>query len=415
MSVLLHGYRSDHLHEFYTTGWPLCQWTKFDPVAANLSHWPGEPARGGRLTSEQGKTASGGKSSASIVATLTYASGWCGPTIPAAVRRSLLLVSNFAGLFSMETRTGVIVIASANGLEATRKAFEMARRGEDTLAACIAGVTLVEDDPEETSVGLGGLPNEDGVVELDAAVMHGPTHRAGGVAALRGVRNPARVARLVMETTDHVLLSGEGALAFARAHGFHEENLLTEKARKIWLYWRQTRSPHDDWLPPPDDQLDPDVAKFFRTTGTVHCAARSAGGDLSCATSTSGLAFKIAGRVADSAIIGAGLYVDNEIGSCGSTGRGEANLENLGSFAAVEQMRGGASPREAGLEVLRRVAAKTSARLRDEQGRPKFNLKYFLLAKDGCHAGVSMWGPADYAVCDDAGARLEAAEFLYEG
>jgi N4-(beta-N-acetylglucosaminyl)-L-asparaginase len=245
--------------------------------------------------------------------------------------------------------------------------------------------------------------------------MHGPTHRAGGVAALRNVRNPSQVARLVMDETDHVLLAGEGALAFARAHGFVEQNLLTEKARKIWLYWRQTRGPEDDWLPPPDDRLDPEVARFFRRpTGTVHVAARNAAGEISCVTSTSGLAFKIAGRVADSSIIGAGLYVDNEGGSCGSTGRGEANLVNLGCHAAVELMRGGQAPREAGLEVLSRIAQRTPGRLQDTEGRPKFNLNYFLLARDGQYAGVSLRGPRQLAICEAAGPRLEPCTPLYE-
>lgn len=312
-------------------------------------------------------------------------------------------------------RALVKAVSSANGLEATRRAYEAMLAGTDTLDAVIAGVSLVEDDPNDLTVGLGGLPNENGVVELDAAVMHGPTHRAGAVAALRNIRNPSQVARLVMQTTDHVLLVGQGALEFARANGFPEENLLTEKARKIWLYWRQTRSPDDDWLPPPDDQLDPDVARFFkRPTGTIHCAGINARGDLSCVTSTSGLFFKIPGRVGDSPIIGAGLYVDNNVGSCGSTGRGEANLLNLSSFAAVELMRGGMTPLEAGLEVLRRVAQTTEPRLRDSEGRPDFNLKLYLLGKDGSHAGVSLWGPDQFAVTDAQGSRREPCAALYE-
>lgn len=309
----------------------------------------------------------------------------------------------------------VKVISSGNGLEATKKAYEMIVAGADPLDACVAGVTIVEDDPKDNSVGYGGLPNEDGVVELDAAVMHGPTHQCGAVAALRNVKNPAQVARLVLKQTDHVLLVGEGALAFARAQGFPEQNLLTEESRKIWLYWRQTRGADDDWLPPPDSELDPAVRSHFgRPTGTIHCAAMNADGDLSCVTSTSGLAFKLAGRVGDSPIVGAGLYCDNEIGSCGSTGRGEANLQNLSSMAAVELMRTGMSPQEAGLEILRRVAQHTVARLRDADGRPTFDLQFYLIAKDGSHAGVAMWGPKKFAITDVSGSRLEDSVSLYQ-
>ncbi len=317
------------------------------------------------------------------------------------------------------TATGtrpVRVISSANGREATRTAYEMITAGRDPLDAVIAGVNIVEDDPEDTSVGLGGLPNEDGVVELDAAVMHGPTHRAGAVASLQSIRNPSKVAKLVMEQTDHVLLVGEGALRFARAHGFTEEDLLTDKARGIWLYWKQSLSERDDWLTPPDSVLDPDVAEFFnRPTGTIHCAGINTAGDMSCVTTTSGLSFKIPGRVGDSPIIGAGLYVDNAIGSCGSTGRGEANLQNLCSFAAVELMRNGMSPKDAGIEILRRVVAHTTEKhlLRDD-GSPNFGLKFYLLSKDGGYAGVSMWGPAKYSVTDDHGTRHEDCAVLYE-
>ncbi len=309
----------------------------------------------------------------------------------------------------------VQVISSDNGMAATRRAYERLVARADTLDAAIEGVSLVEDDPNDRTVGLGGLPNEDGVVELDAAVMHGPTHRAGAVAAMQRIRNPSQVARLVMQRSDHVLLVGDGALRFALAHGFVEENLLTEVSRKIWLHWRETHSSKDDWLPPPEGAIEPEVTDYFkRHTGTIHCAALNASGDISCVTSTSGLAFKIAGRVGDSPIVGAGLYVDNAVGSCGSTGRGEANLQNLSSFAAVELMRSGMSPRDAGMEILRRVVERTEPRLRDAQGRPTFDVKFYLLAKDGRRAGVAMWGPAKYAVTDANGSRLEECVAMYQ-
>lgn len=317
---------------------------------------------------------------------------------------------------AQQTRSAGVVkaVSSENGLGAVARAVERMQQGDDVLDAVVAGVNLVEDDPDDITVGYGGLPNEDGVVQLDSAVMHGPTHRAGAVAAIEGIKNPSKVAKLVMEQTDHVLLVGEGAARFARAQGFEQENLLTEKSRKIWLHWKQTHSTEDDWIAPPEEELDPEVAKFFgRPTGTIHCGGINAAGDLSCVTTTSGLFFKLPGRVGDSPIIGAGLYCDNEIGTCGSTGRGEANLKNLCSFAAVELMRGGASPEEAGMEVLRRVAAHTEARLKDADGRPKFNLKFYLLAKDGRHAGVAMWGPGKFSVADSDGARHEAVRSLF--
>ena len=322
---------------------------------------------------------------------------------------------------------GVKVIASGNGAEATRKAWEMIQAGEDPIDAVVAGVAIVEDDPLDTSVGYGGLPNERGIVELDAAVMHGPTHKAGSVASIQNIRHPAQVALQVLRRTDHVLLVGAGALEFARAHGFQEENLLTDHARKIWLKWKETMSEKDDWLPDPNE--DPGVAqvlqehsialadsaarRFRRPTGTIHCSAINAKGDISSTTTTSGLAFKIPGRVGDSPIIGAGLYVDNTVGSCGSTGRGEANLQNLSSFAGVELMRNGASPEEAGMEVLRRVAKTTEPRLRDKEGRPDYGLSFYLISKDGRHAGVTMWGPEKYAITDANGTRLEDCKYLY--
>lgn len=308
-------------------------------------------------------------------------------------------------------------IASHNGLEATRRAYEQLTQGADTLDAVVAGITLVEDDPAETTVGYGGLPNEAGVVELDAAVMHGPTHRAGAVAALQNIRNPAQVAQRVMQQTKRVLLVGEGALEFAKANGFREENLLTDQARQKWLVWRRKQGPDSDWLPPSEAEeaaakMKPD---FERPTGTVHVSAINDAGEISCATSTSGHAFKLAGRVGDSPIVGAGLYVDNAVGSCGSIGWGEANLENLSSFAAVELLRSGMKPVEAGLAILRRMAEHAHPYQRDAQGRPTFNVRLFLLTKSGEHAGVTLWGPQQMAVTDEKGTRLEDCVPLYEG
>ena len=317
------------------------------------------------------------------------------------------------------------VIASHNGLAAAAKVRELLLAGVPPLAACVEGVSLVEDDPNEHSVGYGGIPNEDGVVELDAGVMDGRTRRGAGVAALRNVRHPSQVAKLLMEQTNRVLLVGEGALKFARTNGFVEEDLLTDQARRIWLHWKRIRSKIDDWREPPPESVDPDVKAWFdrhyggpaghAKVGTVHVAALADNGDVACVTSTSGHAFKLPGRVGDSPILGAGLYADNDAGTCGSLGHGEVNLENLSSFAAVELIRSGKSPEESGLEILRRIAARIQPELQDTQGRPRFNLWLYLLAKDGRHAGVTMWGPKEFAVADEQGVRLERCTALFQG
>jgi len=270
------------------------------------------------------------------------------------------------------TSDGLLTISSANGLPATEKAMQMMKEGKDVLDAVIAGVNIVEDDPNDHSVGYGGLPNERGVVELDSCVMHGPTHNAGSVASLRNIKNPSKVARLVMERTDHELLVGKGALEFAKAHGFREEELLTDKAREIWLHWKESLSDNDDWFPAPKDGIPKNVKQFFGITGTITCLGLDKDRNISGVTTTSGLAFKIMGRVGDSPIIGAGLYVDNEVGACGSTGRGEENLKNLTSFLVVEFMRQGLSPSQACMEGLKRVISHARVPgLLDDSGKPK--------------------------------------------
>ena len=302
------------------------------------------------------------------------------------------------------------VIASYNGRAAAKRTFQLLRDGADLLTACVEGVVLIEDDPNELTVGYGGLPNAEGVVELDAAVMDGRTHQAAGVAALRNIRNPSRVALRVLQKTNRVLLAGEGALRFALAEGFYEENLLTEKARKIWEHWRRTKD--TDWKPAADAQLDPDVAAYIATHserpwGTVHLAAIDQRGDVACVTSTSGHAFKPPGRVGDSPIAGAGLYADNAAGACGSLGHGESNLQNCSSFLAVELMRGGMHPREAGLEALRRIELHAAPQERDAAGRVKIDVRLYLLAADGRHAGVSLQPGNRMVIVDASGTHVE--------
>jgi N4-(beta-N-acetylglucosaminyl)-L-asparaginase len=311
-----------------------------------------------------------------------------------------------------------VCISSANGLRAVARAMEMLTQGNDALSSVIAGVNIVEDDPNDVTVGYGGLPNEDGVVELDAAVMHGPSHMAGAVASLRNIKNPSRAARVVMERSDHVLLVGEGALRFAKAHGFKEEDLLTDRAREEWLKWKENLSNQDDWLPPHTDN-DKDIGGFFepfyRHTGTIHCAAVDQRGDVSCVTTTSGLAFKIPGRVGDSPIIGAGLYADNEVGAAGSTGRGEANLINCSSVMVVEYMSQGKSPEEACLAVCKRIVDHTKVRrLKEENGRPTFNVKFYALNTNGEFGSAAIFGPSDFAVADGSGSRLVQAAYLWK-
>ncbi|TWT43729.1 N(4)-(Beta-N-acetylglucosaminyl)-L-asparaginase precursor [Phycisphaerae bacterium RAS1] len=308
-----------------------------------------------------------------------------------------------------------IIVGSANGLKSGPLALQMVREGGDPLDAVIAAINVVEDDPSDHSVGYGGLPNEEGVVELDASVMHGPTHRAGGVAALQRIRYASKVARLVAQRTNHVLLVGEGALRFARAHGFKEENLLTDEAREIWLKWKESMSDKDDWLAPasqPSGKKNAS-AEILYTHGTINMLALTPSGDLAGCTSTSGLSYKIPGRVGDSPIIGAGLYVDNAVGAAGSTGRGESNLQNCSSFLIVELMRQGMDPQSAALEALRRIAARCEKHLRNEKGEPTFDVQFYALRRDGKLGGAAMRKGGRLAVHDEQGSRIVETPGLF--
>ncbi len=315
-----------------------------------------------------------------------------------------------------QAAAGPRVVASGNGLRATDKAMEVLKAGGDPLDAVITGVNIVEDDPNDMSVGYGGLPNEDGVVELDASVMYGPTHRAGAVAALRSIKNPSKVARLVMERTPHVLLVGEGALKFARAHGFKEEDLLTERSREAWLRWKENLSDRDNWFPPKTGALSEELRSALSTHGTINCIAVDAAGRLAGVTTTSGLSWKLSGRVGDSPIIGAGLYVDNEIGAAGSTGLGEANLQTCASFRIVDSMGRGATPEEACLKALEAVAAKAklTPRLCDADGRPNFGLEFYALNKKGEFGAAGFYEGGRYAAHDGAVNKLRDAAYLFK-
>jgi N4-(beta-N-acetylglucosaminyl)-L-asparaginase len=322
-----------------------------------------------------------------------------------------------------------VAIASRNGVRGVGRAVELMRQGRDPLDAAIEGVVIQELDPEDTSVGLGGLPNEEGVVQLDASCMHGPTKRAGAVASLEGIATPSRVAKAVMDYTDHILLVGAGAKKFALQMGFTEQNLLTERSRQAWLRWKSQLNPSDNWLDVPapadsprrttpdgrqDRELSYDANGVPFTYGTINLCAVDARGDIGSVTTTSGLAWKVPGRVGDSPIIGAGQYCDNDVGAAGSTGRGEANIKVCGAFLAVEFMRQGMSPEQALIKVMERVIAMTERRLLNDRGRPYFDLNFYAVHKDGRFAGASAYQGSTFAVADDRGAREEESVYLFK-
>ena len=331
--------------------------------------------------------------------------------------------------------TGVkpVVISSDNGnvyknggaKTGVQLAFDMITSGADVLDALVAGVNLCELDPADTSVGFGGLPNAEGVVQLDSCCMHGPTKRAGGVAGLEGVRTPSLVAKAVLENTDHHLLVGKGAQEFARNMGMKiEDDLNTDASRKLWLEWKRRIDP-EHYLDPKkrgdammmaglamvrEGLIDPN--HFW---GTINCDGVNSKGEVCGVTTTSGLAWKIPGRVGDSPILGAGLYVDGDVGAAGSTGRGEANLYNLCSFLVVEQMRMGKTPKDAGMEALRRVQKNTvERRLLNARGLPNFGLNFYIVNKKGEYAGVSLYA-SKFALCTDNGPQTLDTEPLLTG
>jgi N4-(beta-N-acetylglucosaminyl)-L-asparaginase len=354
-----------------------------------------------------------------------------------------------------------IMISAANGITPRgnhlQAGYDKLKAGADTLEAAITTVSGPENDPEDDSVGLGGLPNEDCVVELDSCCMHGPSRRAGSVGGVRDIKNVAALARTVMEHTGHVMLVGEGATRFGLLMGFPKENLLTEHSRKIWQLWKEYHSDRDWWGPgladpnfkfptnletssiqiedqpqpirrlyalaveigiPEDRRMDAIGKVLYPPTGTINCSALNEKGEMSSVTTTSGLAWKIAGRCGDSPIIGAGCYCDQDVGAAGATGSGEENIKVCGAHTIVENMRRGMSPEEAGMDVLRRIARNFN---NDMQKLQYVSMHYYILRRDGAYAGVTMWsGPADrpyrFAIADGNGpARHEVAKALYQG
>lgn len=338
-----------------------------------------------------------------------------------------------------------VAIASANGLEAVRRAHDVIAETGDTLEAVVSGVNLVEADPEDYTVGYGGLPNADGVVQLDSQVWHGPTRGAGAVAALEGFVHPSRVAVAVMRYTDHVLLAGEGAARFAREIGFEETELLTDASRRQWLEWRATQSDRDDYLAPDESgepvrgfddpggpgalrppergrtgRLDPGEGADHswdgvRPWGTINLCAVGPEGDVSAVTTTSGLFFKVPGRVGDSPLPGCGCYCDNDVGAAGSTGRGEAVIKTVGAHTIVEEMRRGVHPKDACLTALRRIVDWTvEKRLLREDGRPNFNVNYYAVNVAGEHGAAALWSGSRHAVHDGTDGRIQDSAYLFE-
>lgn len=315
-----------------------------------------------------------------------------------------------------------LLVASANGLLALDTGIAILKEGGAAarLDAIVESVAIVEADPKDDSVGYGGLPNADGEVELDCSIMDGPSYRAGAVGALKHIKHPSRVARLVMERTGRILIVGEGALRFAVAHGFRKEDLLTEASREKWLRWKEQMSDIDDWgppkksevpvyeAPPPRPQADLDPATWDeKRWGTINCLAVDSAGDMAGITTTSGLAFKIPGRLGDSPLIGCGVYVDNDIGAAGSTGVGEECIKVVGAHTVVEYMRQGLHPRDAALAAIKRIVARHGTGI-------TWNVNFYAVNKAGQHGGAAIQSGSKYAVHDGTSGRLVDSAWVIE-
>ncbi len=347
-----------------------------------------------------------------------------------------------------------IIVCAHNGFNYLDDAFAFLKNGGDTLDAALRVVQGPENDPNDTSVGLGGLPNEEGVVELDACCMHGPTRRAGSVGGVRNIKNVSLVSKAVFEHTGHVMLVADGAERFAVDVGFPRENLLTDHSRKIWLLWKEFHSNEDWWGPgladphwqapetpakpqaelwkehiqhlqaraaelgiEPERRMEAVRKVLFPPTGTIHCSALNEKGEISGCTTTSGLAFKLPGRLGDSPILGAGCYTDQDVGSAGATGSGEENIKVAGAHTIVENMRHGMSPHEAGMDALKRIEHTYNG----DMNKLRFvDMVYYVLRKDGAYAGVSLWqgyteGHTHTIALHDGTKRSEVTTSLFKG
>ena len=286
----------------------------------------------------------------------------------------------------------IVVSTWLHGIPANEASIKVLKKNGSALDAVEVGVRVTEADAENQSVGLGGRPDSEGNVTLDACIMDSDGN-AGSVAFLQNIKHPISVARKVMEKTDHVMLAGKGAFEFALKNGFKKQNLLTEQSRKGWLEWKKDNNIKDSWGP--NDDHD-----------TITSLAQDNDGNLSGACTTSGLAYKLHGRVGDSPIIGAGMYVDNEVGAAGATGMGELVMKTCGSFLVVELMRQGYSAMEACNEAVNRI-------VKQEGGKTKLQVGYIALGKDGSIGYSSIQKGFQYALYKDGVNKLHDVKSIF--